>query len=188
MRRRAGTATLVPSALLGLVVAATLASCAKPQSDATAQPSPATSTTAPASPATTGVPGSSSRASTTVVPQPSATPPQPRTIVATLHDLNRTVVLGVGEQLELALGQPARSPWTVASYPTRLLELRTQDRRSGRFVFLARAAGSGALYVRSGDVCGPPRLCPAAAGDPVDGVGGQFPIRGLRFTVVIHAR
>jgi hypothetical protein len=188
MRHRAGTATLLPSALLSLVVAVILASCAKPQADATAQPPPATSTTAPASPATTGLPGSSSRASTTVAPHPSVTSSQPRTIVATLHDLNGTVALAVGEQLELVLGQPARNAWTVASYPTRLLELRAQDRRSGTFLFLARAAGNGAVYVRSGDVCRPPRLCPAAAGDPVDGVGGQFPIRGLRFTIVIHAR
>jgi hypothetical protein len=187
MRHRAGTAKLLPSVLLGVVVAATLAGCAKPQADAAAQPAPATSTTAP-SPGTSGQPGSSALASTTVAPHPSVTSAQPRTVVATFHDLNGTVVLAVGEQLELVLGQSASSAWTVASYPTRLLQLRTQDRRSGTFLFLARAAGSGAVQVRSGDVCGPPRLCPAGAGDPVDGVGGQFPIRGLRFTIVIHAR
>jgi hypothetical protein len=111
---------------------------------------------------------------------------QPRTIVATLHDINRTVVLAVGDHLELALGRPPDGTWTVASSPTGLLELRRSDRRSGQFLLVAQARGQATVYVRNGAVCGPPRLCPAAAGDPVDAIHGQVATRAMRFTVVIR--
>jgi hypothetical protein len=117
----------------------------------------------------------------------------PATVTVGRNDRGRTIGLEVGEHLELTLGPPRPSVpgigpqrWVLASYPKDLLVLDAQDAAQGRFRFTATAAGQGrVLLLGPGDLCQPPRLCPA---NPASPVSPERPLLPNSFLVLVQIR
>jgi hypothetical protein len=107
-------------------------------------------------------------------------------------DSGRTIHVRVGQQVVLALGRANASTvsppaWELVDYPRHVLVLAETDPAVGRFEFVVRARGVGAIRAAVMLDCGPP---PAGMADaqqcPLSGSPGvSVPLR--RFVLSVEA-
>jgi hypothetical protein len=117
-----------------------------------------------------------------------AVAPAPRTVAVTARDANRRVLLAIGDRLELRFPPTADTTWQLANWPARSLSLASRDDRTGHWTFVARAVGSGRVVLRPAGICRPPRLCPVAADDSIDGANPSIPGRGGVISIAVLVR
>jgi len=114
--------------------------------------------------------------------------PAPRTVTVTARDANRRVLLSIRDRLELRFPPTADPTWRLETWPAGSLSLHSRDDRTGHWTFVARAVGSGHVVLRPGGACRPPRLCPVAADDSIEGAHPPIPGRGGIISIAVLVR
>jgi hypothetical protein len=114
--------------------------------------------------------------------------PAPRTVTVTARAANRQVLLAIRDRLELRFPPTTDTTWRLGTWPLGSLSLHARDDRTGHWMFVARAVGSGHVVLRPAGPCRPPRLCPVAADAPIDNAHPPIPGRGGVISIAVFVR